>query len=468
MMRMTVRQSSRVTRATVTTSQGRAMTPRLKIRIRTSRTHGYRYGSLTQTRICRVSCYLMCSMCVSQRWHNAYGQALDPTHFILTKAQMNEIDHKITALKPPTGIGKLPPLFLHYGQWTASQKIFLITKLIPIIFQSYLSDQCRDVLFRFSHIVTTMLSCPIDPAILPQLETDIKEWLVNLELYFPATELSLVFHLFLKVPDCIKTHGPLTQYWAMLGERFIGRLMRGVKNRSRPAANISVNYVSSVSAVENRRDVAQIARQRGQTKLAEMIEQSSELSAVVWEGGRCKRRTELKGAVNRWKPESVQQKSIVRQLDAILKSEIPRYKQLYDQYTATPNRPQSFSQFRCPGMTIEDGLLTLGPILSTTCRPRCLLGDMVLRSASAKSKQFYTSVNSMCIVLVKGEERVAKTQAYFSQSFAGKTWDIAVITLFKRKARDQLTGMRLVDIKRLEEKTHIITLSNIVSRIMLV
>ncbi len=122
-------------------------------------------------------------------------------------------------------------------------------------FRGTLPTKYLMVLFCFFDIVTRVTADRVYEADCEQLELDIAEFLCLLELTFPATELTIVFHLLQHVVLFMQLWGPVPRYWMFAVERMLGFLVRKVKNRAHPEANITASYQLFRAALLHRRDI---------------------------------------------------------------------------------------------------------------------------------------------------------------------------------------------------------------------
>jgi hypothetical protein len=65
---------------------------------------------------------------------------------------------------------------------------------------------------------------------------------VQCECVLPATELPVMFHILLHVPDCIYRWNSVRNYWSFFGERMMGYIIRFIHNRDLAAENIMTAY----------------------------------------------------------------------------------------------------------------------------------------------------------------------------------------------------------------------------------
>ena len=64
-----------------------------------------------------------------------------------------------------------------------------------------------------------------------QLKVQVIEALVLCESVLPRTELPVMMHILLHVPDCMYRWNAVRNYWSFFGERAMGWLVRHIHNR---------------------------------------------------------------------------------------------------------------------------------------------------------------------------------------------------------------------------------------------
>ena len=74
------------------------------------------------------------------------------------------------------------------------------------------------------------------------LKVQVVEALVQCESVLPVTELPVMFHILLHVPDCIYRWNSVRNYWSFFGERMMGYIIRFIHNRDLAAENIMTAY----------------------------------------------------------------------------------------------------------------------------------------------------------------------------------------------------------------------------------
>jgi hypothetical protein len=75
-----------------------------------------------------------------------------------------------------------------------------------------------------------------------QLKVKVIEALVLCESVLPRTELPVMMHILLHVPDCMYRWNAVRNYWPFFGERAMGWLVRHIHNRDLAAENIMTAY----------------------------------------------------------------------------------------------------------------------------------------------------------------------------------------------------------------------------------
>ncbi len=76
-----------------------------------------------------------------------------------------------------------------------------------------------------------------------------------LELYYPATELTIMFHLLLHCVFYQQLWGPIPRFWFFATERMLGFLSRKIKTRLHPEANVTRFYLQFRACAEHRREI---------------------------------------------------------------------------------------------------------------------------------------------------------------------------------------------------------------------
>jgi len=75
------------------------------------------------------------------------------------------------------------------------------------------------------------------------LKIQVAEALSLCELVLPKTELSVMFHILLHVPDAMFRWNAVRNFWGFFGERMMGYLIRHIHNRDLACENIMTGYV---------------------------------------------------------------------------------------------------------------------------------------------------------------------------------------------------------------------------------
>ena len=75
-----------------------------------------------------------------------------------------------------------------------------------------------------------------------RLKLQVTEALVMCESVLPRTELPVMMHILLHVPDCMYRWNAVRNYWSFFGERAMGWLIRHIHNRDLATENIMTAY----------------------------------------------------------------------------------------------------------------------------------------------------------------------------------------------------------------------------------
>ena len=78
--------------------------------------------------------------------------------------------------------------------------------------------------------------------LIDDLKVKVVEALVKCESILPATEMPVMLHILLHVPDCIYRWNSVRNYWSFFGERMMGYIIRFIHNRDLAAENIMTAY----------------------------------------------------------------------------------------------------------------------------------------------------------------------------------------------------------------------------------
>lgn len=105
-------------------------------------------------------------------------------------------------------------------------------------------DAIYSLLDVCNRILSATSAADMDNSVdMTQLYNDTVEALVKVEAIIPPTELAVMFHVLLHVPDCIYRWNSARNYWAFFGERCMGYFIRFVHNKDLAAENIMTAYV---------------------------------------------------------------------------------------------------------------------------------------------------------------------------------------------------------------------------------
>ena len=75
-----------------------------------------------------------------------------------------------------------------------------------------------------------------------ELKVKVVEAIVLCEIVLPKTELPVMLHVLLHVPDCMYRWNSVRNFWSFFGERCMGYIIRFIHNRDLAAENIMTAY----------------------------------------------------------------------------------------------------------------------------------------------------------------------------------------------------------------------------------
>ena len=86
-----------------------------------------------------------------------------------------------------------------------------------------------------------------------ELKTRLTEALCGIEAVLPTTDLPVILHVLLHVPDCVYRWNNVRNWWCFFGERCMGGLIRFVHNRDLACENIVTASVRLVRCLSSAR-----------------------------------------------------------------------------------------------------------------------------------------------------------------------------------------------------------------------
>lgn len=289
-------------------------------------------------------------------------------------------------------------------------------------FRGTLPNKYLMVLFSFFDIVTRVTTDRVYAADCEQLELDVAEFLSLLELTFPATELTIVFHLLQHVVLFMQLWGPVPRYWMFSVERMLGFLVRKVKNRAHPEANITASYQLFRAALLHRRDIERsLAQSPHFARYAKHLDSSHKLSSTSPAASAFSGEVRALGSSSRVQLTDNEHAGLV----AMLRLFLPEYDRLLRDWEADVGvelkggkrrgRPAGESKAAAaasaapqPGAWLPAGRvvsdaerdLLLGPKRSVLSFPRALCGGVTFRAANKQAASTSTRWVGSCLLLL--------------------------------------------------------------------
>ncbi len=232
--------------------------------------------------------------------------------YVMSKSNRALVERRLAALQMPPGLvsGTVRKVFAHTGacclafafaRCCASHEfdafccllfplfagfvkahdwLVFCTMLGLFVMRGTLPDHYLHVFFRFCDVMARLTTCVVHEADYAQLETDIIELLCLLELHYPATELTIAFHLLLHAVLYQQLWGPVPRWWMFAVERMLGFLTRKIKSRSKPEENLLNSFVLFREAQHNRPKIEQALRSSARfEEYSKLLDSNQKLSA---------------------------------------------------------------------------------------------------------------------------------------------------------------------------------------------
>jgi hypothetical protein len=118
-----------------------------------------------------------------------------------------------------------------------------------------------------------------DPEQAAAIELKVRETMSLFELYYPRSELTIVFHLMLHLAMYQQLWGRLPRLWMFGVERFLGFLARRIKNRAKPEANLMRVYRHLHAVLGLRPDIeAAVSRSEHSSGYSRFLDSGSKVS----------------------------------------------------------------------------------------------------------------------------------------------------------------------------------------------
>ncbi|CAE6497313.1 unnamed protein product [Rhizoctonia solani] len=149
---------------------------------------------------------------------------------------------------PSVFVGTLPDIAQDQSLFKAEAYSFWIQYLAPILLKDVMPRKYYNHVLALREIILLCLQFKITRIEVDELQAMINNWVLKYEMYYYQYQTSrlptcpLTIHALLHIPYYILRTGPLWASWAFVMERFCGRLLPAVRNRTRPYIQLD-NYI---------------------------------------------------------------------------------------------------------------------------------------------------------------------------------------------------------------------------------
>jgi hypothetical protein len=162
----------------------------------------------------------------------------------MSKEDVLEVDQRCRSLGGSSGwIRSNLEMFGHTSSFKCHDWLTVIHGAGEYLFQNLFPEDVEQALFGFIAVcrkLLTVTSAVDEPNAcdLTQLKLEVVESLASLAAVLPPTEMPLILHLLVHVPDSIHRWSSVRNYWAFFPERVVGWMIRFVHNRDLAVENI--------------------------------------------------------------------------------------------------------------------------------------------------------------------------------------------------------------------------------------
>lgn len=405
----------------------------------------------------------------SQVYTNAFGAKLTDTTFVFSKQQREWCDERCESVRPPPGLPAIKPIFAKTSSMKAADHIFFVLYIADWVIARCYSEKCGEVFCRFVDIVRKCFNLPLHVNDIPSIRSAIIEWLCLHELRFPKTMLPMVFHRWLKVADSLERNGPVMMHWAMPYERFLGKVLRGIKNRKDPEANAAMSYKMMKWGESGREDIIRVAERVGKHGTAQRLRDTQSLDDIGYMQTDV-RKMEFRGKKSRWRVED--EVEARRLLINHYRATHPRFSFLYDLWQSTGKKVEMY-RWAVPqdleGRSALDDALSLGPVVEGDEYTRLYIADRQLRTRAMEErrKKRLATVGMYAEIDESGVSRIVRIERLIMHKFAGVYSRLVLVELYQNK-KCPYTDRRIIKMNEpLRTGRMIISASMIQRRVML-
>ena len=165
--------------------------------------------------------------------------------YVFTDTEKESFLSLVSHTKVPSGFSST--LIKHIGEKKLSgmkshDHHVLIQYILPAAVRHILKKGIRNAIIRVGNCFRRICSKAVKVSDIPALRTYVVETVCELEVWFPPGFWDIMPHLLLHLVDELEICGPVHYRWCYSIERYLGTLVRYVRDKSRPEAGMASGY----------------------------------------------------------------------------------------------------------------------------------------------------------------------------------------------------------------------------------
>ena len=165
--------------------------------------------------------------------------------FVFSESEKVNFMDVISRTKVPSGYSST--LIKHVGEKKLSgmkshDHHVLLQQILPSAIRHSLKKGARNSIIRVGNCFQRICAKVIKSSDIPSLREYVVETVCQLEIWFPPGFWDIMPHLMLHLVDELEICGPVHYRWCYSMERYLGTLVRYVRDRSRPEAGMASGY----------------------------------------------------------------------------------------------------------------------------------------------------------------------------------------------------------------------------------
>ena len=174
-----------------------------------------------------------------------FGYVKPKAPFVFTESEKTSFMNLVSQTRVPTGYSST--LIKHIGEKKLSgmkshDHHVLLQQILPSALRNSLKKGPRNAIIRVGNCFQRICLKVIKRSDIPSLRLYVAETVCQLEIWFPPGFWDIMPHLMLHLVDEIEIYGPVHYRWCYSIERYLGTLVRYVRDKSRPEAAMASSY----------------------------------------------------------------------------------------------------------------------------------------------------------------------------------------------------------------------------------